>query len=99
MITIKTDILKRFKILGIALFPFIIVRKKTDDIIINHEKIHIQQQLELGVIPFYIIYLIWHLKYGYINNPFEVEAFNNQLNKNYLKTRKRWGYFKNKNNI
>ena len=55
------------KIDGISLFPFIILREryKTGDTwwvvrggkMVNHETIHFQQALELGVIPFYILYV------------------------------------------
>lgn len=53
-----------------TLFPFILINKwlydkpinKTSlDVIINHEKIHIRQQLEMLVIPFYIWYGIEYL--------------------------------------
>lgn len=40
---------------GITLFPFIVLRQsrmKDDPVLINHEKIHLRQQLELLVIPF-----------------------------------------------
>lgn len=86
--------------MGITLYPFIIVTKDVTQETINHERIHIQQQIELGVVLFYILYLIWTIKYGYWNNPFEVEAYTNEQNVNYLTTRKRWNYFKtNRNNI
>ena len=44
---------KRFR--GIALFPFIIAKKKDDfldPVFINHENIHLRQQLELFVVFF-----------------------------------------------
>jgi hypothetical protein len=44
---------KKLKINGIALFPFIFIRKPEDrenNILINHEKIHLRQQIELLVI-------------------------------------------------
>jgi len=47
-----------------ALFPFILVNNKsllTDAILINHERIHLRQQAELLVIPFYVLYLINYL--------------------------------------
>jgi hypothetical protein len=42
---------------GITFFPFIIVANqylKQNLVIINHEKIHIRQQLELLIIPFFL---------------------------------------------
>ena len=53
---------------GITLWPFIILREKyrgktnywklKAQRIINHESIHIEQQKELLVIPFYILYVL-----------------------------------------
>jgi hypothetical protein len=91
---------------GLTLFPFIIVRNPMDKkniVLINHEKIHIQQQLELLVLPFYIWYLghffINLFKYknkqkAYLNIIFEKEAYQNEHNLNYLKTRKIWGFMR-----
>lgn len=55
---------------------------------LNHEKIHSKQQLELLIIPFYIIYLIEAIFKGYYCISFEKEAYANQDNLDYLKTRK-----------
>ena len=94
---------------GISLFPFIILREKYRDgndfwkqrgiETINHETIHFQQALELGVIPFYILYVLeWILKlpfYGaraYYNISFEREAYDNDKNLMYLKMRKRYNW-------
>ena len=96
---------------GISLFPFIILREKYQNgdkfwtergkRTINHESIHFQQQLELLVIPFYIIYLLeWFFKlfiYGgkaYYNTSFEREAYNNDENFDYLNSRKRYNWIK-----
>ena len=45
--------------IGITIFPFVIINKKYkgNEIILNHEQIHRKQQLELLVIPFFIITL------------------------------------------
>lgn len=99
------------KIGGISLFPFVILREKYQNgdkfwvergkRTINHESIHFQQQLELLIIPFYIIYLLeWFFKlfiYGgeaYYNISFEREAYNNDENFDYLNTRKRYNWIK-----
>jgi len=86
------------------LFPFILLRKKElrhNQSLINHEKIHLSQQLELLIIPFYIWYLseyyIKYLKYkdperAYRNISFEREAYENDQNLDYLKTRKFWSF-------
>ena len=84
-----------------ALWPFIILKNKStkeDLLIINHEKIHHRQQLELLIIPYYLWYFIayWkgmfkfrfvHFK-AYMDISFEKEAYANQNNLEYLKNRK-----------
>ena len=89
---------------GLTFFPFVILRYKNvkdDLIVINHEKIHIRQQLELLVLPFYIWYFIdfglKYLKYrdakiAYRNIIFEREAYANESNINYLKSRSFWAF-------
>jgi hypothetical protein len=91
---------------GIALFPFIFVRDKalaSSPVLLNHERIHIRQQAELLVIPFYIWYGIEYgiryLKYkngriAYRNISFEREAYANEGNREYIKSRKFWGFLK-----
>ena len=106
IIIIAQRLLKNTKISGITLFPFILLRKKEyrqNENLINHEKIHIRQQLELLIIPFYIWYLseyyINYLKYknphlAYRNISFEREAYDNEQNPDYLKKRKLWSFLK-----
>lgn len=89
-----------------ALFPFVLVAKevdKYDKVLINHERIHICQQLEMLVIPFYIVYLgnyfIELIKFrkhypAYMSIVFEKEAYQNEWNLEYLKDRKVWGFWK-----
>lgn len=69
----------------------------------NHERIHLKQQLETLVIPFYIMYateyVIARLKgrnhHGaYRHISFEQEAYGNEHELTYLKTRKFWAFFK-----
>ena len=91
---------------GITLFPFIFLKKrdlKQDQILINHEKIHLRQQRELLVLLFYIIYgFEWAIKFFYYKNSyltyknlsFEREAYLNENNLSYLKTRKTWSFVK-----
>ncbi len=97
-------LLKNTKISGITLFPFILLRRKSDrknKILINHERIHIRQQMELLIIIFYIWYLseyyIRYLKYknpnlAYRNISFEREAYANEQNTDYLSKRKIWSF-------
>lgn len=85
--------------IGLTVFPFIIIRdkkKKNLEVLINHEKIHIRQQLELLVIPFFVWYgmefLIRWIQFkdkseAYRNISFEREAYLNEKDPNYLKQR------------
>ena len=82
---------------AITIYPFIIFRDEADEETIRHEKIHIAQQKELFVLPFYILYfgywLINKLKYkdsgseAYYNIPFEQEAYKNSEDEFYLLSR------------
>ena len=102
MIIIKGIPFRRIN--GITLFPFIIVRSQNPDkILINHERIHIRQQLELLIIPFYIWYVAeWLYHYAqckewwaaYRKISFEKEAYINQEDMEYLKNRKMWVFLK-----
>lgn len=81
---------------ALAFFPFIIIPSTTiiDDVLINHEKIHLRQQLELLVLPFHIWYLIALYRVGYLQIKFEREAYANENNLNYLKNRKPYSFMK-----
>jgi cytochrome bd-type quinol oxidase subunit 2 len=46
---------------AITIFPFIISREWMNEATLNHETIHIYQQRELLVIPFYILYFYYYL--------------------------------------
>jgi hypothetical protein len=92
--------------MGMTIFPFMFLkfdRLKTDGVLINHEKIHLRQQLELLVLPFYILYVIeflvrlivykrWHLAYRNIS--FEREAYGNESHIEYLVNRPFWSFLK-----
>lgn len=89
---------------GIALFPFIIVKNqqtRNNKVLVHHEQIHIRQQIELLILPFFIWYGLEYLfrlaqyknkQQAYRNISFEREAFANQLNFNYLPKRKTWAF-------
>jgi len=92
---------------GITLFPFIFVKDKANAVLINHEKIHLVQQKELYILPFYYLYLSYYFKnrklykdsyLSYRNIYFEKEAYENQDNLLYLKTREKKAYNKYLNN-
>ena len=86
-----------------ALFPFILVRQPNPGLtLLNHERIHLRQQAEMGVLPFYVWYVIEYgirrVQYGngykaYRNISFEREAFANDGNLDYLKTRRFWAFW------
>lgn len=59
---------------GMAIAPFVLVHPDALEYVEDHEMVHIRQQRKIGVIPFYIIYLYYNIKYGYWNNPYEIEA-------------------------
>lgn len=97
--------------IGLTFWPFIFLKKSYFDkagkaalqTTINHEKIHIRQQAELLVIPFYIWYFLeffiksWStstIDDAYRSISFEREAYQNQDNPDYLKTRKFWSFLK-----
>jgi len=88
---------------AINLFGILFVRKNVilTDRIINHESIHTAQMKELLYVFFYIIYVIEWLfklfKFGlnsYCNISFEREAYQNEDNLEYLKSRRRLGFVK-----
>ncbi len=104
MLLIVNKYLLRRQFVGITLWPFIVMKNKElkkDLVFINHERIHLRQQLELLVFPFFIIYgleyLVGLLKYknayvAYRNISFEREAYKNESNLNYLKKKKLWSF-------
>jgi hypothetical protein len=98
--------LKFLGVHGMALYPFILLQKsegKYQATLINHEKIHLRQQLELLVIFFYPIYGIEFLfrffqyrnwQKAYLNISFEREAYAHDQNLNYLSKRPFWAFIK-----
>lgn len=44
--------------------------------LLAHEKVHLDQIAKVGPLKFTILYLWYNLKYGYWNNPLEIEARN-----------------------
>lgn len=91
---------------AMALYPFILVKRqddKTNAVLINHEKIHLKQQLELLIAPFYFFYLFNYLinvfKYAshhqsYLNIVFEKEAYANEHDLAYLSKRRCFAWLK-----
>lgn len=87
---------------GLTLFPFVFVKYKVDKdntVFINHEKIHIRQQIEFLIVPFYLWYILeFFIRWiqfkdkdlAYRNISFEKEAYTNERNLAYLKQRPFW---------
>jgi len=106
MIVLVNRFLLRKNFLGISLWPFIILKRKDlkqDKVFINHEKIHLRQQVEFLIIPFYLWYLMEYVyrliqyrstKLAYRNISFEREAYANEKDLNYLKSRSFWRFLK-----
>ncbi|MBF1395031.1 MAG: hypothetical protein HXN36_08780 [Prevotella histicola] len=66
--------------------------------LINHERIHTRQMLEMLILPFYIWYITeWLIRLpfhgrAYLNLSFEREAYRNMNNLNYLSERKAFAW-------
>ena len=89
---------------GLTFFPFVFLMNKEDaldKVFVNHEKIHLRQQIELLVLPFYVWYVMEFLirwimtkdkNVAYRNISFEKEAYTNEKDLNYLKSRSFWKF-------
>ncbi|AEM69854.1 hypothetical protein Murru_0805 [Allomuricauda ruestringensis DSM 13258] len=89
---------------GLSLWPFIILKEDSlmaDEVLINHERIHLKQQRELLILPFYIWYILeWLFRTvlyldsyrAYQNISFEREAYANEKDMQYLSNRKTFGF-------
>lgn len=95
---------KRFN--GLAVFPFVFLKHddlKEDTVLLNHERIHLRQQVELLWLPFFIWYgveyLIRLIQYkdrflAYQNISFEKEAYAHETDLEYCKTRSFFGFLR-----
>ncbi len=91
---------------AVTIFPFIILKRKElkdDFILINHEKIHIKQQMELLFFPFFIWFVVEYLfrliQYrnfylAYKNISFEREAYEKENIIDYLPARPHFAFLK-----
>jgi len=97
LIVVKYLIPKGYR--GMAVFPFVLMKydfDKTNGVFVNHEKIHLRQQIELLILPFFIWYILEFLvrfiqyknkNLAYRNISFEREAYTKETDLNYLKNR------------
>jgi hypothetical protein len=83
---------------AMMLFGVIFARKSSKPLslrTVNHEEIHAAQARECGgYLLFYFRYFCLWLKYGYRNCPFEREAYDNDRNPDYLKSRQAFAWRK-----
>lgn len=90
-----------FKVSGIALWPFAIVKKDAAPAIVRHELIHLEQYKDLWIIGMPFV-AIWDFTKGYIKYKdcmeayrrcrIEQEAYTNQSDPDYIKNRKRFAW-------
>ncbi|MDP3312952.1 hypothetical protein [Lutibacter sp.] len=91
---------------GLAIYPFIFLKERKleeNKPLLNHERIHLQQQKELLWVFFFVWYfiefIILLLKFknrnkAYKNISFEKEAYKNEENLLYLNQRKFYSFLK-----
>ncbi len=91
---------------GLTAYPFVFLKFRTDKenpVFINHERIHLRQQIELMILPFFIWYFLEYLvrllqysnkNHAYRNISFEREAYSNESDLEYLKNRKLFSFWK-----
>ena len=81
--------------------PFVVCREELSEKTITHETIHFFQQVEMLFIFQWILYGLFYVigrftkgswKAAYYGNPFEVEAYANDLDPDYLEERKFWAW-------
>lgn len=92
---------KKLPATAMAIYPFIIFQNqqsRKSATIIRHELIHFRQQLELLILPFYVLYLLNYVinlalyrkhDRAYRNILFEREAYAKDTDPDYL-TQRRW---------
>lgn len=88
---------------GMALGPFIFIAERVSPTpeFINHERIHVRQQLELLFVGQWVLYGLFYLlgraqgldhMDAYYAIPFEVEAYNHQDDLEWLNNRPAWAW-------
>ncbi len=102
---IRNKILPGRRFAAINLFGVLFVKHgvKITPMLVNHEKIHTAQMLELLVVFFYLWYVVeWFVRYlqlrdwmkAYYQICFEREAYANESNLGYLRTRRLYSFWK-----
>lgn len=63
------------KYVAVTLSEHVFTRlERLEESVLRHEEVHVRQWKRLGLVRFPILYIWFHLRYGYWRNPFEVEA-------------------------
>jgi len=90
---------------GMALWPFVFIKYKhlkKNAVFLNHEQIHLRQQIELFIVFFYLWYGLEYFfrliqyknkQLAYRNISFEREAYTNEKDPQYLHRRSFWRLF------
>ena len=101
MIIVKNKIIPFDGYKAMTIWPFVFVRSELSEIDMNHEKIHGRQQVEMLWLLFFIWYGVEYLLRAVFGgyNPgknvsFEREAYNKDIDLNYLKHRRFWAFLK-----
>lgn len=93
-------------VVGICFWPLIIVYNKYFIVDVTHEKIHFEQQKEMWVLGYYVLYVLDYLKglwlyrnfnKAYMQVRFEQEAYDNEDNSYYptvLRNNYNWKKYK-----
>jgi hypothetical protein len=97
-------VLSRLPVSAMALYPFILLdrpERRSDIGLLRHERIHLRQQAELLVLPFYLLYGYYYLqgllrgrssREAYREIPFEREAYAQEHEPLYLERRMRFAW-------
>jgi hypothetical protein len=101
-----TILINKLPATAMAVYPFMIFKNQKVSVsrkVIRHELIHFHQQLELLILPFYVLYFLSYLlnlliyrdhDKAYRNICFEVEAYANDDNPDYLPQRKMFAWMR-----
>lgn len=91
---------KPFTAINLLGVMFVRSDARIDEPLINHERIHTAQMLELWVVPFYVLYIgEWLVRVtcfrssfrdAYMNLSFEREAYRHMYEPEYHDKRRRW---------
>jgi len=91
---------------GLTAYPFVFLKYRVDKqnpVFINHERIHLRQQIELLILPFFVWYFLEYIvrlllyrnkNRAYRSISFEREAYSNETDLNYLKKRRFFSFWK-----